>query len=48
MGPRGLNRGLRIILKTKVVPQSSLPYYLNLDDRNLRLYMSFLIGLRLE
>jgi hypothetical protein len=45
---RGLNRGFGIISKAEATPQSSPPYYSGLNNRNLRLYIRFLIGLRLE
>jgi hypothetical protein len=48
MGLRGLNKGFGIIFEAEAAPQSSLPHYPSLDNRNLRLYVSFLIGLRPE
>ena len=48
IGARGLNGGFRIISKAKVISQNNLPHYSSLDNRNLRLYIRFLIDLRLK
>ena len=46
--PKGLNGGVGIISEAEAAPQNSPPYYSDSDDRNLRLYVRFLISLRPE
>jgi hypothetical protein len=48
VGPKGFSREFRTISEVKATPQSSPLYYSNLDNRNLRIYISFLVGLRPE
>jgi hypothetical protein len=48
VGARGLNRGFGITPEAEAAPQSSPPHYPGSDNRNLRLYVRFLIGLRPE
>src|SRR5437763_11315595 len=48
VGARGLDGGFGITPEAEAAPQSSPPHYPGSDDRNLRLYVRFLIGLRPE